>query len=88
MKIREVKELIGDDLLKNVDSIHRHVLRSTKQSEVSKRAYVWINVGGPQPEEDRQTIVDIIEKSGMAPWVKIDFDGTIEIRGFWWFLNR
>ena len=91
MKIREVKKLIGPDLVKNIHSIHRNVSRRSEtigrgpvgSTEVIKRAVIDIDLRGPTWEDDRKEIIDIINESGLAEMVKIDWMGNIVIEGHW-----
>jgi|TARA_Y100000114_G_scaffold22375_1_gene18103 hypothetical protein len=91
MKIREVKKLIGPDLVKSIHSIHRNVSRRSEtigrgpvgSTEVIKRAVIDIDLRGPTWEDDRIEIIDIINESGLAEKVKIDWMGNIVIEGHW-----
>ena len=91
MKIREVKKLIGPELVNSIHSIHRNVTRRSEtigrgpvgSTEVIKRAVIDIDLRGPTWEDDRIKIIDIINESGLAEKVKIDWMGTIVIEGHW-----
>ena len=91
MKIREVKKLIGPELVNSIHSIHRNVSRRSEtigrgpvgSTEVIKRAGIEIDLRGPTWEDDRKEIIDIINESGLAEKVKIDWMGNIVIEGHW-----
>jgi len=91
MKIREVKKLIGPDLVKSIHSIHRNVSHRSEtigrgpvgSTEFIKRAVINIDLRGPNWENDRIKIIDIINESGLAQNVKIDWAGSIVIEGVW-----
>ena len=91
MKIREVKKLIGPELVKSIHSIHRNVTRRSEtigrgavgSTEVIKRAVIDIDFKGPTWEEDRQSIIDIINESGLAERVMVGDWGLVVILGHW-----
>ena len=91
MKIREVKKLIGPELVNSIHSIHRNVSRRSEtigrgpvgSTEVIKPAVIYIDMRGPTWEDDRKEIIDIINESGLAEKVKIDWMGNIVIEGHW-----
>ena len=95
MKIREVKKLIGPELVNSIHSIHRNVSRRSEtigrgpvgSTEVIKRAVIDIDLRGPTWEDDRKEIIDIINESGLAEKVKIDWIGNIVIEGHWENVN-